>query len=155
MLGAVSVDWGVSSLTPPHTVINTSIFNQTVVTYNLQEARRIAMHAHTQTRRLSHLHTCSWYSMPIDIVLIRMAIMIPLLKYLLPTMRSSLVRSPAQQHSHSLFFGSDTCASPLKGLLQSHGLLLWHGLLPWHELLYPWRWSSVCSLTISVSLSWL
>lgn len=60
-----------------------------------------AVHVHTQTRGLrrrhTHTHTCSWYSMPIDNVLMRMAIMIPLLKYLLPTIRSSLVRSPAQQ----------------------------------------------------------
>ena len=60
----------------------------------------LTVHVHTQTCSLWYQytqHTCSWYSMPIDNVLMRMAIMIPLLKYLLPTIRSSLVCSPAQQ----------------------------------------------------------
>lgn len=41
MLAAVSVDWRVSLLTPPHTVISASIFNQTVVTSNLHGARTL------------------------------------------------------------------------------------------------------------------
>lgn len=137
---ALSVDWGISSLASPHTAISTYTFNQTVVTYNQQELCMC-------TYKHVHEQTCSWYSMPIDNVLMRIAIMIPLLKYLLPTIRSSLARSPAQQRSYSRFFGSDTCRSPRQGLL------LWLGLLfPWHELWYPWCRSSVSSLAFSLSL---
>lgn len=52
MLAAVSVDWRVSLLTPPHTVISASIFNQIVVAANLREAHTyllVVLYAHRQS----------------------------------------------------------------------------------------------------------
>lgn len=128
-------------------------FNQSVITYHLLCT---CTHKHADCGADTRKHTCSWYSMPIDKVLMRMAIMIPLLKYLLLTIRSSLVCSPAQQRVESLLFGSGNCVSPWQGLLKWHWPLLCPGLLGWHESLCPWCRSWVCSLVFSLSPScWL
>ncbi len=68
---------------------------------------------HVTERRAAAVRTCSWCSMPMLMVLIRMAIMMPRLKYLLSTMPQSFILVSCHSSLHRFFGLQPPCLPTL------------------------------------------